>query len=39
MLNQDDKLFIMISALTYKKLFPKVFVFRDVSPKLDQFII
>ncbi len=37
--NQVNKLHIMISALGYKKLFPKVIALGDTAPKLEHFTI
>ena len=37
--NQVNKLHIMISALGYKKLFPKVIALGDAAPKLEHFTI
>ena len=37
--NQNDKLHIMISALGYKKLFPKVIALGDTAPKFVNFTI
>ena len=37
--NQNDKLHIMITALGYKKLFPKVITLGDTAPKLKHFTI
>lgn len=37
--NQNEKLHIMITALGYKKLFPKVITLGDTAPKLKHFTI